>query len=345
MSIEEYLSMDAILSADSSKTQRVYDFIDGEIRAGVLSPGVRMQGMRDLAKKFDVSVAVINSVYNTLEAKGMIVRFPRSGAIINPRLKPAKTKLMALITSFSRQNIENYYEPFFEATSNERIISVVGVIDDRKDWHQIVGDIIARHPDSLLIDVEAKQFPLDELKHITFGIPVCYCNRWEWFPENPVRAVLTDYAGAYGEALVFLRRCGHRRIILVNHHSCPEPFLNKHIETAMKFAGLTFGEEVLRISEEQLINDPVAVETLIVKFHATALFGLSDYLVHEIVEKCPRAKGLEKLGFFDLWHSRVPRREFNSFNIDFGEIWKEAIKSFDSNNAQVRHVNPKLILK
>lgn len=339
------LQMNVALSTEPNKTQRVTNYIEGEIRAGVLAPGARLESMRDLAKKFNVSYAVINSTYDVLEDKGMIVRIPRSGAIINPKLKPAKTKLVALITSYGRDTVENYYEPLFSVAASNRISTIVTFLAFEQNWRQAISDVINRQPDCLLIDLEARWFPLEELKQLTAAVPACYCNRWEWFPENPERAVLTDYAGAYGEALVFLRRHGHRRIIMLDHHLHPEPFLNRYLENAMKFAGLAFGENVLRIFEDQLIKDPDAVETELKGFKPTALFGLSDYLIHEIVEKCPSAKGLEKLGFYNLWYSRVPRRKFNTFSVDFGEMWKEAIGSFDNGNSQIRFIKPKLIIK
>lgn len=337
--------MESLLTAAPAKSQMVADHIVAEIRAGKLTPGARMYGMRELASRFQVSFTAVNHAYNILEDKKMIVRKARSGTFVNPALKHCGTIMLGLLTSYGRDDIENYYEPLFSIAAEKRVIPMVGVIKKSSNWQQTIQDILAREPDGLLIDVEAKLVPLEELKKLTSSIQVCYCNRWEWSSENPEIAVLTDYSGAYGEALVFLRERGHRRIILLEDHFCPEPFLNKYMEIAMEFAGLAYGKDVLRISKQQLLNDTAAVYAAIKCFNPTALFAHSDYSIHIMTEKCPCTAKLEKIGFFNLEYSRIPQSEFSSFGIDFGEIWRKAIMNFDNPKAQIQYVKPKLILK
>lgn len=336
--------MDSILSIESSKTQRVYDFIAGEIRAGVLAPGARMLGMRDLAKKFDVSVAVINSAYNTLEEKGMIVRKDRSGIIVNPSLALAKTKLLALITSYGRDDIEGYYEPLLSVSGEKRVVNILGALNFNLNWKQTIRDIISRRPDGLLIDVEGRRFPHKELKPLISGIPTCCCNRWEWGPEKPDRAVLTDFSWAYGEALRLLSERGHERIGIMTYHIRPQPYLVEFLRQAKRQAGFTEDDcRLLVFSRDALLADTAKVNRQLKKFRPTAIFGLSDYLLDLLDKNCPDTAGLEKIGFFDQKYSQESNGNFSSFRIDFTKIWETAIASFAENAEKVTYVKPELV--
>ena len=336
--------MDGILSVELSKTQRVYDFIDGEIRAGVLAPGARMLGMRDLARKFDVSVAVINSAYNTLEEKGMIVRKDRSGIIVNPGLALAKTKLLALITSYGRDDIEGYYEPLLSVSGEKRVVNILGALNFKLNWKQTIRDIINRRPDGLLIDVEGRRFPLKELKPLISGIPTCYCNRWEWRPEKPDRAVLTDFAWAYGEALRLLSERGHERIGIMTYHIRPQPYLVEFLSRAKRQAGFTEDDcRLLVFSRDALLADTAKVNRQLKKFQPTAVFGISDYLLDLLDKNCPDTAGLEKIGLFDQKYSQESNGKFSSFRIDFTKIWETAIASFAENAEKVTYIKPELV--
>lgn len=338
--------MDSVLSVESNKTQRVYDFIDGEIRAGVLAPGARMLGMRDLARKFDVSVAVINSAYNTLEEKGMIVRKDRSGIIVNPGLALAKTKLLALITSYGRDDIEGYYEPLLSVSGEKRVVNILGALNFKLNWKQTIRDIINRRPDGLLIDVEGRRFPLKELKPLISGIPTCYCNRWEWRPEKPDRAVLTDFAWAYGEALRLLGENGHERIAIITYHLQTQPFLLEFLRQAIRQAGFTEDDcRLLVFSRDALLADTAKVNRQLKKFQPTAVFGISDYLLDLLDKNCPDVAGLEKIGFFDQRYSQPSNGNFSSFRIDFTKIWETAIASFAENAEKVTYVKPELVMR
>ncbi len=336
--------MDSILSIESSKTQRVYDFIDGEIRAGVLAPGSRMLGMRDLARKFDVSVAVINSAYNTLEEKGMILRKDRSGIIVNPRLALAKTKLLALITSYGSDDIEGYYEPLLSVSGEKRVVNIVGALNFKLNWKQTIRDIISRKPDGLLIDVEARRFPLEELKPLISGIPICYCNRWEWRPEKAKRAVLTDFAWAYAEALRILCKRGHERIGIMTYHRQPQPYLLEFLSQAGRMAGFAEDDRrLLNFSRDALLTDTVKVNKQLKKFRPTAVFAISDYLLDILDKNCPDSSKFEKIGFFDQKYSQPANGNFSSFRIDFTKIWEAAIASFAENAERVTYIKPELV--
>ena len=91
--------MPILIPKDKTKKQVVLDTIMDYIQSGVLKPGDRMPGIRQLARDFDVSYAVINDAYNVLDSRQIIIRHLGSGTFINPAIKFRETRLVALLSS------------------------------------------------------------------------------------------------------------------------------------------------------------------------------------------------------------------------------------------------------
>lgn len=338
----------AELTGTPTKTGMVRERIAREIRAGILPPGTRMLGMRELAARFNVSFAVINSAYDELERDGLIVRKARSGAMVNPGLRPPKTRMLALITSYGRHDIENYYEPLFAIASQRRVIPMVAAINSDSDWQRSIADLIARQPDGLIIDLEAKHYPLGELLGVIDGIPYCFFNRWEWFPEQPDsvdRAILTDYSGAYATALIELQQRGHRRIAVAVNHASPRPYMEEFLRRAFADAGLDQASCSVRISRDEVIDHPETVDRMIAVSGATALMATGDFLAETIRTRCPAAAKLETFGFFNTVHSQREGREFHSFDLNFDRMWNAAIDSFDQSRDNIQYLQPQMIIR
>lgn len=326
--------MDETLTVEPTKSRRVAERIERDIRSGLLAPGARMLGMRGLAGKFEVSFAVINSAYDILEAKGLVLRLPRSGAVVNPKLKSVKTKLLGLVTSYGRDDVEDYYEPLFAIAARKRVVPMVAVLSD-EGWQQTLGDLLDRQPDGLLVDVEARRFPLREMNALTAFVPVCFCNRWEWRPDTPERAVLLDYGWAYGEGLRHLRSRGHERVVLLTHHAQPQPYLLDLLRQAQ-------AADLPRVSLEELKQNPSAADAALAG--ATAVWAQGDYALRQLLELRPETVKLDKIGFFNNQHSQVKGQEFSSFAPNFAAVWENAVASFDG-MAKTVYVKPELLLR
>ncbi len=336
--------MSSTISGKKTKTREVVQHIEADIKAGVLSPGASLMSMRAMAKKFDVSVAVINSAYDKLTAKGLLVRQPRIGVRVSPKLKPAGTRLVALLTTYGRHSVdtEMYYNSLFRTASAHRMIPLVDA-GGHGDWHQSVRDVIARSPDAVLIDLAARPFVLDELLELCKPVPVCFCNHWQWADAWPERAVLTDHAGAYAEALSKLRLRGHDRILVVRHASDPPPGLRAILEQGKAGAGFATDDPRLEVvSQQDLQSNPDAVKRIVDRFQPQAVFGMSDYPLILLEQVCPFTARLDRIGFYNTHHSRVPGREFPSFAVDFEQMWELAAKSF-SGPPRVVSIRPKLL--
>ncbi len=325
-----------------TKTSRVIARIEREIRAGVLPPGSRMLPRSKLCERFGVSSAVVNSAYNELEKKGLIVRTARSGVSVAPDVRPSASLLLGVVTSYNREDIDGYFEPLLGVARERRLTSMIVSIH-RDDWRRTLGDLAGREPDIVAVDVEARFFPLDEIEELLAPAPICYVNRWEWRPDRPERAVLVDYAAAWGEGLKTLWRRGHDRILQLIHARHPLAHMEEILAEGVRLAGFApTADRLGTIAIEDLREFPEQVRRQVAEFAPTAVFGQNDYYLELLEGLCPETARLERLGFFDTWHSRRPGHEFSSFRIDFEDIWRRVADSFTGEPSIVK-VPPKLV--
>ncbi len=314
--------------SDKTKKQTVLDAIGAEIQHGVLKPGDRMLGIRELATRFGVSYAVINAVYNVLEKQKVIIRYPRSGTYINPALKFRHTRLVALLTDYGRQNIESYFETFLEAVSVADVLPIIQTLphDRPNAWKESITRVLERNPDLILIDVEGRFFPLKQLRKLLKGCNYRFVNRWEWIEQKPERAVINDYVTAYAEALKYLKNHNHSKILVFGFHTEPQPFMKINLKKTAETVGLEFGKELIYSSRNGMNAAPEELAELYKKHHPTAVFALSDFLLMELRRyaaiHCPPLQALESVGIFNLNYSNYPGNEFASVPLDFAKVWK-----------------------
>lgn len=342
--------MESLLTTEPAKSQMVADHIAAEIRSGKLTPGARMYGMRELASRFRVSFTAVNQAYNILEDKKMIVRKARSGTFVNPALKTNATKMLALITTVQEKSFENYFEPLFAEAAGSNVIPIVGTIEPKGNWKETIEKIAAREPDAFLIDVEARQFKLDELLKACAPFPCYFANRWEWHGVKPEKAVLNDYPAAYGMALRYLKERGHEKVLVIGNHNPPLPFMQEYFKQASASADMEFDKELIYTTIGEIKKTPGVLKEIFKRNPPTAVFGLSDYLVHEFLQSAGDASldssKLDKVGVFNQSYSNIPGHEFASVRFDLPQMWK---KAFDSCNkgkdSLVEYIKPEILIK
>ncbi|MBN2642814.1 MAG: GntR family transcriptional regulator [Victivallales bacterium] len=332
------------IAEHKAKSHLIMQDINRMIKTGALAPGTKIMSLRKLADEYGVGVNVMRHAMKLLEESNLVVSKHGSGTFVNPSARPSANRLAGLITSYKRDDIENYFEPLFEAASEMRVVPMVAQVSSASNWRQTVSDLVSRNPDEILVDIEARNFPLDELKELCAGIPLCFCNRWEWYPERPEdygSAVLTDYKEAYAEGLRHLLNNGHRRIAIAVSHRKLRPFKQKELEYALKSNSLCFDSpEILLINREDVEASPEKIAAMLDSYAPTALFAQTDYLVARLEEIFPYIEQTERIGFFDLHFSRTRNHEFSSFNLSFKDVWTEAL---DPEQKGVQYLRPKLI--
>jgi DNA-binding transcriptional regulator YhcF (GntR family) len=332
------------IAEHKAKSHLIMQEINRMIKTGALAPGAKIMSLRKLADEYGVGINVMRHAMKLLEEADLVVSKHGSGTFVNPSARPSANRLAGLITSYKRDDIENYFEPLFEVAAEMRVVPMVGQVSANLNWRQTVSDLVSRNPDRILIDVEGKNTPIDELKELCAGIPLCFCNRWEWFPESPEMygsAVLTDYKEAYADGLRHLLRNGHRRIAIAVSHRKLRPFKQRELEYALRSNSLCFDSpEILLINREDIEAAPEKIAATLDSYAPTAFFAQTDYLVARLSELFPYIEQTECIGFFDLHYSRIKGHEFSSFNLDFKELWTKAL---DPEQHGVQYLNPEFI--
>lgn len=324
-------------------TQRVVDALEADIRSGGLRSGMKLLPRRKLCERFEVSAAIIDSAYRILEQKGLVVRHRGSGVMVSPKVLTSGSMLVGIVSSMSRGDIEDYFEPLLGVAADSRVVPAIVHCTKNKDWRRTLLDLMARKPDALIVDVEARHLPLEGLEDLFSPTPVCYANRWEWHPDRPERAVLVDYQAAWVEGIKKLWMRGSDRVLQVIQHRKPQPYLAAYLETtAAELEQAEIRPRIERISVEEFLHDPDSVRSLVAAFKPTAVIGQSDFALIQLESLCPETAGLDRIGFFDTHHARREGREFSSFHIDFAQIWQQAIDSFAS-PARVEKIRPTLV--
>lgn len=335
------------LSGKTIRYQKMLGKVTDMINSGELKPGQRLPSLREISKHFNVSLGLARRCFCQLQDKGLLIQKHGSGSFINPALKYNGTKLIALLTSYHKQDIEGYFEPLFDAVNSADVVPIISTLDYSKNWQANISKVIEREPDAVMIDVEAKHYPMQKIRKLLGDTPYCFVNRWEWDKLEPFSAVIVDYIEAYGMALKYLKDRGHSKILVIAYHIKTWPFMEKFLNGAAKIANMSFDNELVYYSYEQFNQSEKSIKTVYDQYKPTAIFGLSDHIVHEITECgakiCPEIGKLDKLGFYDLKYSKLPGHEFSSMKIDFGGIWQNAFNMLNSNDTSVCKIMPELI--
>ncbi len=324
-------------------TKRIVESIEADIRSGGLGPGMRLLPRRQLCARFGVSSAVVDSAYRLLEARGLIQRRAGSGVYVAAGVKSASSMLVGVISSLGRGDVEDYFEPLMSAAAERRVLPAVVHCQASLNWRQSVHDLMARRPDAVIVDVEARHLPLEALCDALEPAPVCFAHRWEWTPDRPERAVLTDYAAAWADGLKKLWLRGNDRILQLTQHKDPQPYLKGYLKFAaetLKASNCT--PEITTLSVEEILNEPDRVKALMGSFRPVAIMGQSDYALVQLERLCPETTAMERIGFFDTHYSSRQGLAFSSYRIDFETIWKQALASF-TGAPKVEKVTPRLV--
>ena len=81
-----------------------------EINGGHLKPGAKLAGLRETAQRHKVSLATVRHSFKLLAKDGFLISHHGSGTFVNPSVKFKGTKLVALLTSYHKQDIEGYFD-------------------------------------------------------------------------------------------------------------------------------------------------------------------------------------------------------------------------------------------
>ena len=304
-----------------SKTVLVTDALAKSIRSGKYKPGEKLPSIRTLGKQFDVSTMVLYQACEKLEKMGLIHRSARSGLFIP--LKKKQSELCAFISGISIGNMEHYYESFLKASSAANCISMT-----LPPVPESIECMTEKQPMRIYIDCGGKELSFQELKHLTNGYHLIFCNRFEWTESEPESAVLTDWISITEKTLRYFLDRGHKRILFVSHDPEIRDCKRKQMEEAGKRVGLKFeSPEFNWCSCQDFHNRPNHVARIFRENPPTAVFARGDNPLYEFCERVriffPDHPKMDKVGAYNTVWSNQPGQEFPSWTWDWELFWEQ----------------------
>ena len=336
-----------------SKCKQVADFIEKEILSGKLRPGARLYSMRELCRKFNSTVTVIDSAYDTLEKKGLIQRFPRKGVFVAKKQNTAEKKY-GLITNVGVKTRPNYHEALFRLLSKSGGSVMPAVLDARKNWLKDIDRLVDDEPSIILIDLEAAFFELDELMEHLGDIPHLFINRWEWDAPLPENGVFIDYKRGYELALRYLIQKGHQRILFVGYEEQPHKSTEMYLREVAKNMGIKFpGPQLEYIYGYSFAIDLENTTEYIKNNPPTALISRSDEILFSFMSMLRLflpdiAENMELVGFHNIIYSNIPGHEFSTFAVNYDLFWQKVLDRFNPEKKAISGVDlivPEFIIR
>lgn len=93
------------LQTEKAKSQQIAETLEKEILRGSLNPGTRIQSVRALAERFQVSIKVIQTVFDVLEQKELIERRHGSGTFVKEIKLAQKEKIVLVNSALTKENL------------------------------------------------------------------------------------------------------------------------------------------------------------------------------------------------------------------------------------------------
>ena len=109
----------ALTLIKATQSEQVASELEKRIQGGHIALGVKMPSTRELASQFDVSRQVIESAFEMLEHRRLIVRKPRIGTFVNPE-SMAKCRMdLCLLRLQSGKRIVDYTEKLLSLSDTD----------------------------------------------------------------------------------------------------------------------------------------------------------------------------------------------------------------------------------
>ncbi|QKG85086.1 PLP-dependent aminotransferase family protein [Kroppenstedtia pulmonis] len=145
--------------------QQILEYLERRIFYGELSPGSRLPSERQLARYLGVNRSTIISVYQELEAKGLVEAFKRQGTYVCTRLDSGRKQSLLWHRYMKENSIPpnlSLYRRVQEEAQNDRCINFTGDLLEPLFPHDPLSDVIAenRFTESLKYEHPQGHLPL-----------------------------------------------------------------------------------------------------------------------------------------------------------------------------------------
>ena len=207
-----------ILSNTPTKFQVVEEIIVQQINNGVLRKGERLKSIRDLSAQFEVSISVIQAVFDSLENKGLIERKRSNGVYVKNYMTalPQQVDNQVLLsvndqghvyeelTEYMRKDLlERGFLPI--TFNNIQLNANEGSIKYKKN----VNAILSSKLKGVIID--GNNYWRCQFMENYPNVRLVFINMLDFPGPMPERAVLLDFESASYKATAHLAQMGRKK--------------------------------------------------------------------------------------------------------------------------------------
>jgi DNA-binding LacI/PurR family transcriptional regulator len=346
-------------TVDIPKCDRIAVEIAGRIRSGEIPGASRLNSIRGLALQYGVSNKVVELALEQLEKMGLVERQVGRGTFVKSGFSSdasACEQVAALVSYYHSHNFEAYLYGLTDELLHHNMSLLYSTYNcemspqDKAAALALLEKMSKRTPDFLLIDA----LYLRDFVVIKDKLPVaktCLVHNELPYKEFACPGVFVDYVALFRSAYEYLLRRGHRNILAVGFNSHSSRDLHPReleLSQALEQLGERLGSECFPYVS--MWDAEAGIADFDKQSMPTAMVGLSDYscyLAAAGFEKMfPGMPQMEIVGVYDTPWSRIPGREFHTFNLNFDQIWSKAISLVsgpESNTKSIHWIEPTFI--
>jgi DNA-binding LacI/PurR family transcriptional regulator len=308
-----------------SMVDTISEKLESEIMSNALPPGSRLMSVRMLSKHFDVSIKVIQKVFERLESKKLIVRRHGSGTFVSKHCTTNNTnnnRRTAFLFNPSRDIEEAYHFQVFRGATEA--LAKVGrslelVLDDNYDK-------LDEHYDSVIL---SSTIDFETIADVSRLLP---CVIYGCVTEiDGLCEVIPDYFKGTVIAIEHLKGLGYEKIFFVrfdNERNRRSEICLNGFNEAMKKAGGEVPENLIWQFSE--FDKHLEMSLSVIQDCPCAIYAPNDATAYDILAKL-RLKGLDVPGdiavisFYDRVHARLATPPLSTLTFDHESMGKMAV--------------------
>lgn len=210
-----------LLVRKESQSSQVAKILEKEIITGQIPPETKLRSTREMIDLFSVSQQVIKSAINVLEEKGLIIRKPRKGIYVSPKVFSPEQKEIICIKVGSSNLFTDYSEKFFALNGNPSYNSLNFVTKSiatenfaKESFVYELSKLIEANPDCVLISIP--QISKAQVKQcLALPFPVVFIGDFSdgGFPELKYNQIAEDTAERAEASVMKAIELGKKNIV------------------------------------------------------------------------------------------------------------------------------------
>lgn len=286
-----------------TKSLQIAEALEQEIQLGRLAPGARVHSIRMLAGRFNVSIKVIQIVFDILEGKGLIERHIGRGTFVKGCVATEEIRIGYLFLP-SRNIEESYHFQVFQGVCN--------VLQKQNFAFNLVSEVnLERLRQNYVGLIVSSMIPNEIIRAISnSGIPFAVYGKVSGL--DGISEVYPDYYNGSVQAVDYLVDCGFRKIHFISFEQ------EENLRTLVCLDGYRHALEKHGLDASGCICPFPHVEELIRKIRQSnaseryAIYVPNDATAYDISNRLMR-QGIDVpdkvslVGFYNRVHSRYAK--------------------------------------